>query len=166
MRYRRGIRPTVLHRERTARLTRSNRVGEKEGKGGCVALIELDEHSGIPIWVQLRNRLMYLIDSGHYLNGDRLPTVRALAADLNVNYHTVNKVYISLERDGYISSKRGKGAFVDKVPCTGEDTLSGDAVIAECIRQCLELGMTENDVEKHFARALEAARSAGEGNGA
>ena len=64
-------------------------------KGASVALIELDEHSGIPLWVQLRNRLMYLIDSGHYQAGDRLPTVRALAADLNVNYHTVNKVYTS-----------------------------------------------------------------------
>ena len=35
-------------------------------KGEDVALIEVDERSGIPIWVQLRNRLMYLIDSGHY----------------------------------------------------------------------------------------------------
>ena len=69
-----------------------------------MALFELDEHSGIPIWIQLRNRLMYLIDSGYYATGDRLPTVRALAADLNVNYHTVNKVYTSLEHDGYISS--------------------------------------------------------------
>lgn len=127
-----------------------------------MALIELDEHSGIPLWVQLRNRLTYLIDSGHFQNGDRLPTVRALAADLNVNYHTVNKVYTSLERDGYISSKRGVGAFVDKAPDTGgDDAISGDAVIAECIRQCLELGMTPDDVEKHFARMLAAAREEG-----
>ena len=129
-----------------------------------MALIELDEHSGIPIWVQLRNRLMYLIDSGHFQNGDRLPTVRALAADLNVNYHTVNKVYISLERDGYVSSKRGKGAFVDKDARTDiDDAVSGDAVITECIRQCFELGMTADDVEARFARALATTREAGGG---
>ena len=29
-------------------------------------LFEVDEDSGIPIWIQLRNRLTYLIDSGHY----------------------------------------------------------------------------------------------------
>ncbi len=125
-----------------------------------MALIELDEHSGIPIWVQLRNRLMYLIDSGHYQPGDRLPTVRALAADLNVNYHTVNKVYTSLERDGYISSKRGRGAYVEKKgEGAQEDSLSGDVVLIEGIRQCLELGMTLDDVEKRFAKALDGFRS-------
>lgn len=128
---------------------------EGSRKGEDVALIEVDERSGIPIWVQLRNRLMYLIDSGHYKNGDRLPTVRALAADLNVNYHTVNKVYTSLEHDGYISSKRGRGAFVSKEDGVGGDATSGDVVLAEAVRQCLELGMTVDDVERHFAKALE-----------
>lgn len=123
-----------------------------------MALIEVDEHSGIPIWVQLRNRLMYLIDSGHYKNGDRLPTVRALAADLNVNYHTVNKVYTSLEHDGYISSKRGRGAFVSKEEDAGEGSMSGDVVLVEAVRQCLELGMTVDDVERRFAKALEGFR--------
>lgn len=121
-----------------------------------MALFELDEHSGIPIWIQLRNRLMYLIDSGHYKNGDRLPTVRALAADLNVNYHTVNKVYTSLEHDGYISSKRGRGAFVEKIAADDDGIdISGDVILAEGIRQCLELGMTVEDVKKRFNKALE-----------
>ena len=128
---------------------------EGSRKGEDVALIEVDESSGIPIWVQLRNRLMYLIDSGHYKNGDRLPTVRALAADLNVNYHTVNKVYTSLEHDGYISSTRGRGAFVSKEDGVGGDATSGDVVLAEAVRQCLELGMTVDDVERRFAKALE-----------
>ena len=121
-----------------------------------MALFELDEHSGIPIWIQLRNRLMYLIDSGYYATGDRLPTVRALAADLNVNYHTGNKVYTSLEHDGYISSKRGRGAFVEKAG-GGDDgiDISGDVVLTESIRQCLELGMTIDDVKNHFEKVLE-----------
>ena len=121
-----------------------------------MALFELDEHSGIPIWIQLRNRLMYLIDSGYYATGDRLPTVRALAADLNVNYHTVNKVYTSLEHDGYISSKRGRGAFVEKAG-GGDDgiDISGDVILTESIRQCLELGMTIDDVRTHFDKVLE-----------
>lgn len=126
-------------------------------KGCRVALFELDEHSGIPIWIQLRNRLMYLIDSGHFKNGDRLPTVRALAADLNVNYHTVNKVYISLEHEGYVSSKRGRGAFVEKVVDDENNTVgSGDAVLAESIRQCFELGMTKDDVRSSFDRVFDS----------
>lgn len=128
-----------------------------------MALIELDDTSGIPIWVQLRNRLMFLIDSGHYQNGDRLPTVRALAADLNVNYHTVNKVYISLEHDGYISSKRGRGAFVEKKDAgTADEALSGDVILAEGVRQCLELGMTADDVRKRFDVVMAGVKANGE----
>ena len=39
---------------------------DEDERGESVALIEVDDASGIPIWVQVRNRLMYLIDSGHY----------------------------------------------------------------------------------------------------
>lgn len=126
---------------------------------GEEALFEIDESSGVPIWVQLRNRLMYLIDSGRFKDGDRLPTVRALAAQINVNYHTVNKVYTTLEYEGYISSKRGRGAFVCKKVEPHNETLPGDVVLSDAIRQCLELGMGIDDVEAHFARALQAARA-------
>lgn len=116
-----------------------------------MALIELDEQSGIPLWVQLRNRLMYLIDSGYYENGDQLPTARALAAELEVNYHTVYKVYISLEHDGYISSKRGKGTFVTKSAEEEIDSVSrGDVILLDAIRECLELGLSQEDVINRF----------------
>lgn len=129
-------------------------------------LYNVDEDSGIPLWVQLRNRLIYLIDSGYYQEGDRLPTVRALAAEISVNYHTVNKVYTSLEHDGYISSKRGRGAFVSKKEADAGDSVPGDAVLGEAVRQCLELGMTFDDIESRFARALAAMRDGDARDGA
>ena len=69
--------------------------------------ITIDSDSGIPLWLQLRNRLIYLIASGRFQAGDKLPTVRELAVDLGINYNTVSKVYQDIERDGYIVSKRG-----------------------------------------------------------
>ena len=44
-------------------------------------LFQLDDASSIPVWLQLKNRFIYLITSGFYLPGDQLPTVRGLAAD-------------------------------------------------------------------------------------
>lgn len=123
-----------------------------------LSLFEVDESSGIPIWIQLRNRLVYLIDSGVFSNGDRLPTVRALAAEVNVNYHTVNKVYTSLEYEGYITSKRGRGAFVCKQVDEANEPMPGDIVLAEAIRQCTDLGMTMDDIESHFRACLAQAR--------
>ena len=46
-----------------------------------MALFEIDETSGLPVWVQLRNRFVYLIKTGHYQPGDQLPSVRTLAAE-------------------------------------------------------------------------------------
>ena len=74
--------------------------------------ITIDSDSGIPLWLQLRNRLIYLIASGRFKVGDKLPTVRELAVDLGVNYNTVSKVYQDIERDGYIGSRRSRGGQV------------------------------------------------------
>lgn len=76
----------------------------------------IDEHSGVPIWVQLRNRLVYLIQTGHYLPGDQLSTVHEMAVNLNINYNTVNKVYRSMETSGLIVSKRGAAPLLPRIP--------------------------------------------------
>ena len=73
-----------------------------------MALFEIDESSGLPVWVQLRNRFVYLIKTGHYQPGDQLPSVRTLAAEAAINYNTVSKVYVNLESDGYVESVRGR----------------------------------------------------------
>ncbi|WP_143412131.1 hypothetical protein [Arabiibacter massiliensis] len=61
----------------------------------------------------------------------------------------------------YPQFKRGRGSIVEERRGGAEapDASSGDAVLAEGIRQCLELGMTLDDVEKRFQRALEGFRT-------
>ena len=73
---------------------------------------EIDYSNGLPVWIQIKNRLSFLIASGEYKAGDRLPTVRALAIDLDISYNTVNRAYMDLEREGYISTRKGRGTFV------------------------------------------------------
>lgn len=109
----------------------------------------IDERSGVPIWVQLRNRLVYLIQTGAYQPGDQLPTVHETAVNLNINYNTVNKVYRSMETSGLIVSKRGRGTFVAENPASGdggslESTI--DAMMGDFIRQCEEFGMTRPEI--------------------
>ena len=113
-----------------------------------MALFEIDESSGLPVWVQLRNRFVYLIKTGHYQPGDQLPSVRTLAAEAAINYNTVSKVYVNLESDGYVESVRGRGVFVRDIGSRGDDVLSvADTEIAGCIRRCLALGMSIDDVK-------------------
>ena len=121
--------------------------------------ITIDSDSGIPLWLQLRNRLIYLIASGRFKAGDKLPTVRELAVDLGVNYNTVSKVYQDIERDGYIVSKRGKGTFVvERGPAEAEAAKSEvDFLADEFIRQCRELGVPRQYIADLVAGRLAAA---------
>ena len=124
-----------------------------------MALFEIDESSGLPVWVQLRNRFVYLIKTGHYQPGDQLPSVRTLAAEAAINYNTVSKVYMSLEQDGYIQSKRRQGAFVLDVSDKPGVSISSTAeiVTSEYLKRCFELGMSLEDIEQQFALSLNEA---------
>ena len=130
-------------------------------------LFQLDDASSIPVWLQLKNRFIYLITSGFYLPGDQLPTVRGLAAEVEVNYNTVSKVYMSLEQDGYIQSNRRQGAFVldvsDKPGVSAEVT--AEIVTAEYLQRCQELGMSLEDIDAQFTAALVAAKAKREKDG-
>ena len=74
---------------------------------------EVDETTDVPLWVQLRQRLVYLINTGYFKPGDQLPTVRGLASEISINYNTVNKAYLSLVSDGYLESTRGRGVWTN-----------------------------------------------------
>lgn len=118
--------------------------------------ISIDEESGIPIWLQLRNRLIYLIVSGAIAPNEKLPTVREMAVELGINYNTVSKVYQDIERDGYIVSKRGKGTFASDVPAQEGEALKGgiEYLVDDFIRQCREFGVPRQEIVGLVERRL------------
>jgi DNA-binding transcriptional regulator YhcF (GntR family) len=72
----------------------------------------LDPRSEVPLGVQLGWRLRALILTGRLSPGERLPSLRRIAAWAGVNVNTVRAVYESLEGDGLIVSQHGRGSFV------------------------------------------------------
>ena len=104
----------------------------------------IDHNSGLPVWIQIKNRIAYLIGSGAFVPGDRLPTVRALAVDLDISYNTVNRAYMDLEREGYITTRKGRGTFVAERHDLGAHTVSDspiELVIDDMIRVCTNADM-------------------------
>jgi GntR family transcriptional regulator len=101
-----------------------------------IETLQINENSGIPVWVQIRNWLFFLIQSGQYRSGDVLPTVRELAAQLGVNYNTIHKVYQDLDTEGLICSSKGKRSFVADVDCRSLQLPNSpvDVVIEELVR--------------------------------
>ena len=79
--------------------------------------ISIDENDRTPIYAQLERGIRVAIATGRLRSGDQLPTVRQLAVDLRVNANTVAKVYVTLEREGVLVTRRGVGTFIaDSVP--------------------------------------------------
>jgi GntR family transcriptional regulator len=74
--------------------------------------LRLDDSSGIPVYLQLRDQILHAIARGLLHGGDQLPTVREVAVALAVNPNTVNRAYAELERDGVLATQRGRGTFV------------------------------------------------------
>ena len=71
-----------------------------------------DPKSPISISAQIREGILAAIASQRYRSGEKLPSVRGLAAEILVNPNTVAKVYRDLERDGLIETRPGSGVTV------------------------------------------------------
>jgi len=83
--------------------------------------LQVDPHSGVPVYRQMMDQVKYYIASGVLRPGAQLPSVRELAQFLRVNPTTVVKAYTELEHERMIELKQGKGAFIaSHAPKMGE----------------------------------------------
>lgn len=70
-------------------------------------------NDGLPIYRQLRDRVVAMIIDGILAEGDPLPSVRNVAAEYRVNPLTVMKAYQHLVDDGLVETRRGLGMFIN-----------------------------------------------------
>lgn len=90
--------------------------------------IEVDVGAAVPPYEQIRAQLAGHVASGRLRAGDRLPTVRTLAADLGVAVGTVTRAYRELEAQGLVASRRRTGTVVHgSVPAATDPGLGAAA---------------------------------------
>lgn len=121
-------------------------------------LLDVDPRSGVPIYIQLIDGVRHAVEIGSLGPGDRLPTVRALAGELNVAPNTVVKAYNELQRDGLIESRPGVGTVVaqevgEKARERGVEALYER--LGELVRDAVGLGLTEDDLWERFDQEFE-----------
>ncbi|SDJ33848.1 GntR family transcriptional regulator [Salimicrobium halophilum] len=75
-------------------------------------IVHIDLESKDPIYTQVRNQIVEGIAGGKLKAGERLPSVRAMASDLGINLHTVNKGYKQLEKEGFLNIHRQRGVVI------------------------------------------------------
>ena len=80
-------------------------------EGKVNAMISLNYRDSRPTYEQIEDGLRKLIVTGALGADEKLPSVRALAAQLAINPNTIQRAYNELEGEGYIYSVPGKGSF-------------------------------------------------------
>lgn len=74
--------------------------------------IVISNTSEKPLYEQIKEQIKSAILKGNLKNGELLPSIRSFSSDLNVSILTIRRVYDELEKEGFVSSKAGKGTFV------------------------------------------------------
>jgi GntR family transcriptional regulator len=79
-------------------------------------MLHIDFRSGLPIYTQIVNQVQTQVASRILRPGDQLPTVRALAEELRVNFNTVARAYRILDEARIISTQQGRGTYITEIP--------------------------------------------------
>lgn len=114
--------------------------------------IEIDLESGVPIYMQLVDRVKQMIASGQLQPGEQLPTMRQLATELRINYNTVGRAYLILDQEGVISTQQGRGTFV--ASRLGEAQLQKlrmdklHSMLGNSVKEALTLGYSRAEIEQ------------------
>ena len=117
--------------------------------------IQISQTDARPMYLQIMEQIRARIAAGDWPPGKELPSIRALAAGLNVSVITIKRAYLDLETEGVIVTRHGKGSFVADV-----HGLAGElkeAQLAEHLEQAAEigrlLGLTEDELAARLRRA-------------
>ncbi len=125
-------------------------------------LFRVEPTSGTPITRQLSEQIRARCAGGQLRPGDRLPSVRAMAADLAVNQNTVLRVYERLTAEGLLERRHGDGTYVaGRLPAGG--MRSQKEYLKQELRRLVEqgqmLGMSLEDMQQAMADLYEPEES-------
>jgi GntR family transcriptional regulator len=120
-------------------------------------MITIDLDSPEPLFHQLVLQIKQAIENKQLQAGDALPSIRQLAADLDINAKTVAKAYRLLERDSVIESKGYRGSFVhsdalDNLHIDINEWL-GSTMLVD-IEKYRKAGATDSEIRNAFNQAM------------
>ena len=123
----------------------------------------LDSRSGVSPYLQIVQQVRQALRLGVLQDGDQLPTVKEVLAQLAINPNTVLKAYRELEHEGLVGARPGVGTFV-----TG--SLGGESIAAHGpLRRALQTwiakarraGLDDESIEALFRDTFRSARAEG-----
>ena len=123
--------------------------------------IQLDPQSPVALYLQISEQIRRLVALGALRPGDRLPTVRELAARTRVNRNTAARAIQQLESEGLVRTRVGQGTFVaDGAPRVGRERLGRvvDAAIDRLLVEASTAGVALDDLAERLETRIERFR--------
>ena len=118
--------------------------------------LSVDQHGSVAPFEQIRAQLAVLIESGALAEGERLPTVRRLAADLGVAVNTVARAYRELEAEGLVATASRAGTVV--APGAQRDEVALQRAAAAFAERAARSRVTEEEALALVRKALRSRR--------
>ena len=129
-------------------------------------ILQIDFRSGLPIYTQIVNQVQAQVVSGILKHGDQLPTVRALAEELRVNFNTIARAYRILDEARIISTQQGRGTYITEIPPPAvaeklrRETL--EALTQRYINEAMRLEFSKSEIRQMVSDQLKAWNEAQE----
>ena len=124
--------------------------------------LHLDFHSGLPIYTQIVNQIQSQLANKIIKPGDQLPTVRALAEELGVNFNTIARAYRILDELRIISTQQGRGTYItENLSPEVEERLRHESleVLAQrFIKETSRLGFSEKEISQMVSDSLRSKK--------
>lgn len=121
-------------------------------------MLYIDFRSGLPIYTQIVNQVESRVAGGVLKPGDQLPTVRALAEELRVNFNTVARAYRILDEARIISTQQGRGTFITEIPPPRVTQRlrkeSLQALTERYISEAIQLEFSKEEIREMFSEQL------------
>ena len=128
--------------------------------------LQIDFRSGLPIYTQIVNQVQAQVVAGVLQPGDQLPTVRALAEELRVNFNTVARAYRILDEARVISTQQGRGTYITEVPPPKVTEKLRKEALEELtqryITEAMYLEFTKTEIHQMIREQLKAWKETGE----
>lgn len=120
--------------------------------------IKIDYNSKLPIYVQIKNQISYMVSTGELKPEDKLPSVRELAAMLKVNPTSTVRAFRELEYEGVIHTKKGVGTFISENVQKIDKTIRIQTMaeeIKKVLAQASQMGFSKDEVQSLFMEELQ-----------
>ncbi|GGF67773.1 GntR family transcriptional regulator [Paenibacillus albidus] len=120
-------------------------------------IMKIEFDNNLPIYLQIMNYLKGEIVTGKLGPGDKIPSVRELAGELQINPNTVQRTFQELEREGIVETRRGMGRYVtqeeEKIMMIKKEMAKD--ILDRFIRGMKDLGFKEDDIVAAVKESVE-----------